>query len=155
MSLSDIVGRVIDLCDIGGEIDMHKAVQTAFPLVLADAEARDQVIMEGLARRIKEVATRLRRKGRDGADDQPSFFGDRLRRRYALDLDGRVVKDTDSMTRLEFERLISIREKQLLDDTTHLAVLREAREALGPIWDTHPEYTYGQAETYFLRGEAA
>jgi len=155
MSLNDIIGHIIELYDIGNQIETHKAVQAAFPLVLADEEARDQIILEGLSKRIKDMATRAHRKSDDDPDKQTSFFGDRLRQRYALDVDGRVIKDTDAMSRIEFERLIAIREKQMDADAAHLNVLKAAREALAPFWDAHPDYTYGQAEREYLRGRAA
>lgn len=154
MSLNDIVGRVIELCDRNGAIDTHKAVQTAFPLVIADDEATEQLVREGLAKRIKDAATKMNRQSEQAAS-QASFFGDKLRRRYALDTDGRVIKETEYMQRLEFERLIAIREKSIIDDTAHLDVLKRALVAVAPIWDRNPEYTYGQAERAFLAAELA
>lgn len=152
MSLNDIVGRAIELCDLHGAIDTHQAVQTAIPLVMADEEAADQLIREALTKRIKDAATKMTRRA-DLDRRQESFFGNQLRTRYALDLDGRIIKDTEFLSRIEFNRVISIREKQIKDDAAALAVLIRARDALSPIWDMHPEYTYGEAERAFLAAE--
>lgn len=152
MSLSDIVGRAILLCEIDGITKTHKAVEAALALVSEDDEARDQLLREALFKRIKDAATKMRRV--DDEDRQVSFFGDKLRFRYALDLDGHTIKETNFLTRKEFDRLISIREKQITDDLVHLNVLKEAQRQLSPIWDLHPEYTYGEAERTFLAGAA-
>jgi hypothetical protein len=151
MSLNDIVGRVIDVCKKDGRIDTHSAIEAGLPLVLQDDDVRDRLIRDALGRAILAASTRISRVS--DQTKQPSFFGDRLRRAYATNLDGRTIKETDSLTRLEFERLISIREKQVMDDMAHLNVLREAKRQLSPIWDVHPDYTYGQAELAFLATE--
>jgi len=83
-------------------------------------------------------------------DRQSSFFGDKLRSRYAIDLDGHVFKDTETLMRLEWKRAIAIRENQLRGDSAVLAAMHEADRALGPIWDRHPNKTYGEIEAMYL-----
>lgn len=153
MLLSDIVGRVIDVCKKDGRIDTHRAIEAGLPLVLQDDDVRDKLIRDALGRAILAASTRISRAS-DGTK-QSSFFGDKLRQGYALDIDGRMIKETDSLTLIEFDRLILIREKQITDDIAHLNVLREAKRQLSPIWDVHPDYTYGQAERAFLATETA
>jgi len=154
MSLSNIIGRVLELCPANGAIDVHEAVQTAMPLVMADDEAMRQLLTEALGKRIKDAATSQMRRAAD-VGVQPSFFGNLMRQAYALDIEGRQIKETSYLTRIEFERIIVIREKQLIADTTQLNVLRRARAALAPLWDMNPEYTYGEVERAFLQAVAA
>ena len=157
-ALNDIIGRVIDECDAPDGIDTHRAVDIAFPLVIADEEARDQIIREGLWKRIKDQATRaLRRLQADGnaQDEQLDLFG-QLKRRYALDIDGRRIKNTADLSRLEFRRLIAIREQQIEQDTAHLKVLRDVESAVSLVWDILPDQSLGRVmAVYLAKREAA
>lgn len=154
MSLNDIIGRAVELCQRAGSVDVHRVVNTALPFVMDDDETRDMLVRDALGRRVKDSLTKLSRAAGDEVK-QASFFGDHLRRRYALDLEGRVIKETEFLSRFEFERIISIREKQIVADMAHLEVLKRARDALAPIWDRNPTYTYGEAEAAFLAAERA
>jgi hypothetical protein len=145
MSLSDIVLQVIDETkDADGSIPTQKAVTLGLPLVKRDGEAVDQCIKEALSIRIKNVATRERNKEKGSApSDMEDLFG--LRPRHALDIEGRVLKATHALTRLDFERIRQIRRESLLADAAYLKKLDDAAAALSGIWDDHPALTYGEA----------
>jgi hypothetical protein len=74
---------------------------------------------------------------------------------YPLDLDDRYMKETVSLTMTEFQRVISIREKQIVDDTAHLERLRSAFNAMAPFWSMHPNWTVQQCVTALAKPEAA
>ena len=157
-ALNDIIGRVIDECDAPDGIDTHRAVDMAFPLVAEDDEARDQLIREGLWKRIKDQATRaLRKIQSDGnsRDEQLDLFG-MLKHRYAIDVDGRKIKNTRDLSRLEFRRLIAVREQQIEQDTAHLKVLRNVHAAVSIVWDLLPDQPLGRVmDVYLAKDDAA
>jgi hypothetical protein len=108
MSLSEIVSRVVaETQDASGSIVTRTAVEIGKPLVRGDDEAVDQCISEALAIRIKAVAQREGKKSEKLDPKQPELFG--LRPRHALDIEGRVLKATHALNRIEFERIRQIR----------------------------------------------
>lgn len=156
-TLNDIIGQVIEACDAPEGIDTHRAVDMAVPMVLADDDARDQIIREGLWKRIKDQATRAMRRmqaDENVQDEQLDLFG-KLRRRYALDVDGRRLKNTRDLSRMEFRRLIQIREKQVEDDVAHLKVLRDVEAAVSRVWDVLPDQPLGKVMDVYLVQRAA
>ncbi len=157
-SISDIVGRVIELCETpAAGIDVHRAIEVGMPLVRNDPDMMDQLAREGLAKRIKDQATRIARQmeGESPDDgDQLDFFG-KLRPRYALDTDGRRLKNTRDLTRIEFRRLITIREEQVAADMAHLKILRDAEDAVSLLWDFHPDLAFGQVMDLYLSQRSA
>ena len=62
----------------------------------------------------------------------------------------RGVHSTDAMSRMTFQAVISEKRKKVDALKAELAKLEEARNELSPIWDMHPDYTYGQAERAYL-----
>lgn len=141
--LNDIVSEVIVATqDSDGSIPTQRAVMLGVPLVKKDDEAVDQCIAEALAIRIKNVATRERNKTGSGPADHEDLFG--LRPRHALDVDGRVLKATHALTRIEFERIRQIRRDSLTADEAYLALLDNAAAVVSPVWNVHPELTFGE-----------
>jgi len=152
--LTDIVSEVIaSTQDAEGSINTGVAVTKGVPLVKADAEAVDQCISEALAKRIKDAATRARKAAEDAPDAQPDLFD--LRPRHALDIEGRTLKSTHALSRLEFERIRQIRRDSLASDEAYLARLDNAASALAPIWDAYPALTYGEACDLLRESRAA
>jgi hypothetical protein len=149
MALSSIIGEVLQRFHKNGRINTDNAIKSAKKLVRKDDEAVEDCIDDAVSRRITNAATRAKRA--KSGQDQPSFFGDELRQSYAVDTEGREIVDTDFLSRLQFNRLISIREKQFIDDRRHLDVLRRANRMLSPIWDRMPGATYGEVEREYLR----
>lgn len=153
MALTNIIHKVIEKCEIDGELTQEKAVGAGVPLVMADPDAVDECVRETVWRRVNTMTKRLRHRIMPAPRQAELFPG--LRTHYAVDTDGRVLKQTGLLTRLEFERVISIREKQVADDTTHLEVLRQARRQLQRLWDANPALNFGAVETLFRRSQAA
>jgi hypothetical protein len=74
-----------------------------------------------------------------------------LRPRYVLDDEDRNVKRTDWLSRAEVRKLIEIRRSQLTADPRQLEKIRTAEETVGPLWDLHPEFLFGQIIDLYLR----
>jgi hypothetical protein len=143
MALSDIVSQVIsDTKDSNGSVRTHDAVERGVPLVKEDDEAVDQCISEALSIRIKNVALNERKKDKTRISGPDDLFG--LRGRHALDTDGRMLKATHALTRLEFERIRQIRRDSLRADEAYLAKLDNAAAVVSPVWDANPDLTFGE-----------
>jgi hypothetical protein len=149
MSLSSIIDRAIDLNTALGITHQPRAKATAVPLIYADAGALREAVDIITVKLIRDQATRAMRKVvRDKR--QGSFWTDRLRERYALDNDTKVIKDLDCLSRMEFTRIVALRNKQLADDTFHTEALNAANGALAPIWDEYPDKLFGEVERIYL-----
>ena len=59
------------------------------------------------------------------------------------------------MSRIEFQGLIKLRERQVEDDLTYLARLKFAADETGFIWDRHPNWSWGQVEDAYARMKKA
>lgn len=156
-SLTDIVGRVIDSCDRPGlGIDLHRAIEMAVPLVMDDPEALGICVRHGLAKDIKDAATRATRSAESSSPDGETLdlFG-KLRARYAVDIEGRVLKNTRDLSRLEFQRLIAIREAQIVADQEHLTALRDAAITVSPLWDINPAMAFGHVVDLYRAARTA
>jgi hypothetical protein len=160
MALREIIGDLIEEFEpTGSSIRMHEAIKAGRPRVLADREATIMLIDEGIQRHLKNTSTRSLGGGRAsrrscGGDDPRQtnmfqVFG--LKPRYALDDEEKNVKRTDWLTRAELRKLIRIREGQLIADGNHLEMLRTAEETVGPLWDEHPDLSFGQVTELYLR----
>lgn len=150
MSLSDIVSKVVaETQDASGSIVTRDAVEIGKPLVREDEEAVDQCISEALAIRIKAAAQRENKKSEKRDPRQPELFG--LRPRHALDIEGRILKSTHALTRIEFERIRQIRRESLVADAAYLKKLDDAARALSTIWDSNPELTFGEVCDLFQK----
>jgi hypothetical protein len=150
MQLSDVVGRAIDLNTTMGVTIQKKAVAAAVALMRQDAEATEEARYVAASKLVHDQTTKTMRKA-TGDPRQASFFGDKLRTRYALDVDNRVIEDITRLSRPEWRRVIAIREVQLKFDRAHLEALKEADKELAPIWDEYPAKRYGEIEAIYLR----
>jgi hypothetical protein len=145
---------VIDLeTDVAGRLNIHAACARAKQEI--DDEDRESLIDEALAGRIKQAAQRGKTAARAQTYEQGSFPFEKLRRAHAIDTDERVVVTTTEMTQMQFKRAIEIREKQVADDQAYLKELTNAYMAVRPIWDEHPEWTFGQCCNEMIRQRAA
>lgn len=153
MQLSSAVSRAIDLNTHMGTTHRAKAIAAAITVIRGDPEATEEAYYVAVSKLVLDQTTKIMRRlnGKGSAPHQYSFFGDRLRERYALDLDERVIKDLARLSRLEFSRIIAIRKNQLDADAAHLEALREAEKELAPIWDEYPDKNYGDIEKIYLR----
>lgn len=153
--LSDLVNdALVRNTHADGTIDTGAAVSAIKPTIGPDET--DILVTEALVHRVKNAA-KISRAGMlanaKKRNLQLPFEG--LHVAYPLDLDGRYIKQTESLTRAEFQRVISIREKQIVDDTAHLTKLRSAFDALAPFWDAQPDWTVMQCVAALLGKDAA
>lgn len=142
--LNDVISQAIDTVrDARGRVNVHSAVEIALGLI--DDEDGDTLIRAALSERIKRAAERGTKAIETAAAEplQGALFKD-LRRAYALDEEGRVVKSTDDLTQLEFERIIRIREQSIESDLAHLKILRQALITVRSLWSSHPDWTFAQ-----------
>ena len=155
MRLNDIIAHLIEEYDRPGQgIDMQAAATAGVEMVKSDDEATSQLIHDAIWKRIKDASTKAKGQAeRSDSNDQPTLFN--VRPRHAVDTEGRVIKRTEDLSRLEFKRLIQIRWEQVQADQAYLNELMKADAALAPVWDAHPEYTYGQAERAYMASRTA
>lgn len=155
MRLSDLIGQLIEEYDQPGYgIDMHAAAAAGVERVQSDEDVTQELIRDAIWKRIKDAAQRAKRNAeKSDQNDQPTLFN--LRARHAIDAEARVVKRTEDLTRLEFKRLINIRWEQVQADQAYLNELMKAEAALSPIWDAHPEATYGEVERIYAASRTA
>lgn len=154
MSLAEIVADVATKHENAGIVDRDAAVQDALPRVMAEPFTVEQIVRRHLSQSIKQHLTKVR----DAAvtsfgSGQGSLF--ELRPAHVLAGDDGVIKSTRSMSRIEFQGLIKLRERQVQDDLTYLARLKFAADETGFIWDRHPNWTWGQVEDAYVRMKAA
>ncbi|CAH2606446.1 conserved protein of unknown function (plasmid) [Rhodovastum atsumiense] len=147
MRHKDIVQQAISFANDGIRIDRHKAIEFGFPMIEANRELLVEGAKRDFARSVKEAATKQMRRMATDTDAQSCF--DMLRRRYALDDEAKVIKETDFLREMELDRIIAIREKSVADDMQHLSALKEVRASLKPIWRAHPDWTLGECERAF------
>jgi len=153
--LNDIINEAILLhTKDDGSLVPHQAVSAIKPAL--DEESRDTLVTEALTARVTTAAKNSKSaifKMAKKRNMELPFAN--LHGAYPLDLEGRYVKRTESLLKAEMQRVINIREKQIIDDTKSLAELRAAFVAVEPIWERHPDWTFGQCCSALLRKVAA
>lgn len=155
MRLSEIINEAIDAnTDADGRCNTHDAIASARNRLTDDH--RDHLINAALAKEIKDAASRGKAQIlahlKENTKELP-FDG--LRSGYALDLEDRYIKRVENLMRAEMERVIQIREQQIIADQSHLRILRNAYMAVKPIWDTNPDWTFGECCQLLARRRAA
>lgn len=154
MSLAEIVADVATKHEKAGIVDRDAAVNEALPRVMADALVVEQIVRRHLSNSIKQHLTKVRDAAtKNFGSGQGSLF--ELRPAHVLAGDDGVIKSTRSMSRIEFQGLIKVRERQVQDDLTYLARLRFAADETGFIWDRHPSWCWGQVEDAYARMKKA
>lgn len=154
MSIAQIIADASANHEKGGIIDRHAAINEAFPLIMSDPDAVETIVRNDISKRIKQHLC----KARDGViaaigSRQSSFF--ELHPAHVVDGSDGIIKTTRSMSRLEFHGLIKVRERQVADDTSYLARLKDAAAATALIWDAHPKWSWGQIEDAYTRVKKA
>ncbi|WP_374322870.1 hypothetical protein [Brevundimonas sp.] len=132
-----------DLRAPDGHIDLHEVVK-AVRVDLSD-EDKAYFIDRGIYADAKAASTRGRAALKERAGRTQIALPFDLDHAYALDLDGRYVKNTVDMTRIEVRRAIEIRRGQIAADKARLTELENADRECAPHWDRHPDWTFGQA----------
>lgn len=154
MSIAQIIADATAHHERGGVIDRHGAINEAFPLIMNDQDAVETIVRNDISKRIKQHMC----KARDGAiaaiaSGQSSFF--ELRPAHVTDGAEGIIKTTRSLSRIEFHGLIKLRERQVADDASYLARLKDAAAATALIWDAHPNWCWGQVEDAYARVKKA
>jgi hypothetical protein len=140
--LSDLIAEVADgLREQSAAVTIHDVVAETRGRV--DDDDRAQLIDEALAERAKRYLVRARGAANDtvGAGQGALPFG--LQAAYPVDLDGRQIKSTRHLTRVELRRVIAIREASVQADQAKLHDLRLAEVATAPYWDADPALLFG------------
>lgn len=153
--LNDLISEAIILhTKDDGALVPRDAVEAIKPAL--DDDSRDVLLTEALTARVTMAAKNSRAAVFKAAKHRNLElpFAD-LHGAYPLDLEGRYVKRTENLLRAEMLRVISIREKQIIDDKKHLTELRKAFVAADPIWSAHPDWTFGQCCRVLMNEAAA
>lgn len=154
--LSDVVKEVVEATRDGrGKCDVHRAVEIGMPKL--DEEARAQLVREAFGDRVKAQAEKgakaIAKKAYEAHGTAPLF--PELHRGYAVEAEGRVIIATEYLSRLDFERVIAVREKSVKDDLAHLNYLRRTLAAVAPVWDRNPSLTFGAVCEVYAEAKAA
>jgi hypothetical protein len=153
--LSDLVNEAVILnTKADGTISAHDAVAAITPDL--DDESREALIVEALTARVMAAAKSSKSsilKMAERRNMELPFEG--LHGAYPLDIEGRYIKRTESLSRAEMQRVINIREKSINDDMKSLSGLRAGFVAAEPHWEAHPGWTFGQCCSAILKAEPA
>jgi hypothetical protein len=150
MSLASIIADVTMRHEHDGIVDRHAAIQEAVPLVLADQPTVEQIVRQHVSKSIKQHLTRVQESTmRALGSRQISLFD--LRPHHVLDGEDGIIKNTRALSRIEFQGLIAMREKLVRDDLTYLAKLKHAAAETSLIWDSRPDWSWGQVEDAYAR----
>lgn len=152
MSLGKIVAEAIEANEAEGTINRQGAISAAVPQVLADEEMTEMCVRGHLS---KLITSSSRKRNREAAEADPcqiGLFG--LRDSYVLGDEEGNIKRTESLSRIEFESIIRVRQKSVNDDIIHLNRLQEAARVTRPIWDEHPDWSWGQVEAEYARSQS-
>lgn len=152
--LSDRVNAAVEAARGEGRIIVHN-IASALMGELTNDELT-QAAWEGLAKRVKEAATRGKAEVIARATTAQPDLPFNLASAYALDLGEREVKLTRDLTRIELRRVIEIRRQSVEADLRSLSELERAEAVSAPIWDAHPDWLFGAVlDAAVLSAEAA
>ena len=140
--LSDAINHVLDENASNPAFNGKLAASDIWDGLDAD-EQKSCGILE-VARRIRNAAaTRSAERSARIPDQMPLPF-EGLDYAYPVDTDKGLIKRTRALSRLEFQRVISTREDGIEADSKKLRALQAAYKAVSPIWDAHPDWSFGQ-----------
>ena len=142
--LSDLISQAISETEKGDGVRDYRAA--AFLVVeRADEDGINRLAHRGAMQLCKKAAEKQGPAARrvTTSRGQTEMFPN-LHIGYAVDLESNTIKRTGNLNQMEFMRIIGIREKQISDDAAHLQQLRDAYDAVRPIWSTHPHWTFDE-----------
>lgn len=148
MPLTSIIDRAVTLNTAMGVTHVLKAKQAAVELMRNDPSATEEARYFAASKLIHDRTTRTMRA--ISKQRQKTLWN--LHERYAIDVENRVIKDTDRLSRLEWRALLNLRQKQIEDDTAHYRQMLNADRELSPIWDEFPDKNFREIEMIWLQG---
>lgn len=143
--LSNFINEAVAVVMVKGRVSTQKVADLVEPKL--DDLMRHSLMFESLKIRIKKQVCKTHKQTREDDDEEPRLTGFDLHSGYALDVADKYIKRTQELTELEFLRIITIREEQLVDDSRHLSVLRKAYDTVKPFWQV--EMNFGEAEAAY------
>jgi hypothetical protein len=173
--LSNIIQKCVAAVEVPGRtIKIHRAVELAVPMILADPDTTKHAVREFATVKVRQSISAGVRKaldapsgfvrawkaGTDGREDieviiprQGDLFIDPfdLEDGYSLEGGTGKVQRTRNATMPEFEGFIRIRVKQAKDDLRHLNRMRVTLERLRPIWEVDRMMSYQEACAFYVR----
>lgn len=154
MSLHKVIAEAIEANESDGTINRQGAISIAVPQVLADEEMTEMCVRGHIS---KLITSSSKKRAKEAADrsafpEQASLFG--LRDSYVLGDEDGNIKRTEALTRIEFESIIQVRQRQVNADLVHLGRLQDAARVTRAIWDAHPDWVWGQVEAEYTRVKA-
>ncbi len=141
--LSDLVAQAVTETERDGSCRVSEAATLV--VERADEEELRALAFDAARRMCKKTA----QSQGPAASRASSMLGQsdlfpELHRGYAIDAEGQAIRLTGNLSRVEFKRVMAIREKQIDDDAAHLRALREAYTTVSPFWDSNPDWTFDQ-----------
>lgn len=106
---------------------------------------RERTSIATITRDLKDAASAIAKraiKEHEAAQKAFEFFD--LPGAVSLDIEGRKIKLTRSLSRIEFQRAGRIRKDHHAALGVAVEQFEKAERALGPYWDHHPDWTAGQ-----------
>jgi len=112
---------------------------------------RKRTSIKTIARDLKDAASRIAKQViRQQETAQMAFAFFKLPGAVSLDLEGRKIKFTRSLTRLEYQRASKIRKDHHTASGDAIKEFDAAEAAVAPYWDQNPEWTFGQCLDQFM-----
>jgi hypothetical protein len=173
--LSNIIQKCIAAIEEPGRtIKIHRAVELAVPMILADPDTTKYAVREFVTVQVRRSISSGARKaldapsgfvrawkaGVDGREDieviiprQGDLFIDPFGLNEGYSLEGGIgeMKRTRYLNQPEFRGVIGIRIKQHHADGRHIAKLSTTDDRLAEFWDNDPEMTYEEACDFYVR----
>ena len=151
--LSDAINQVLDENAVNSAFNGKQAASDIWDGL--DPEEQKSCGVQEIARRIKNAAASRAAERSARIPEQMALPFEGLDFAYPVDANNGLIKRTIALTRLEFQRIIAIREEGIEADAKKLRALQAAYIAVSPIWDVNPDWTFGQCCGAIERREAA
>ena len=142
--LSDLVSQAIIETEKGDGVRDYRAA-ASLVVERADEDGINHLAHRGAMQLCKKAAEKQGPAARRATTSrgQTEMFPN-LHIGYVVDPESNTIKMTGKLNQMEFMRIIGVREKQIFDDAAHLQQLRDAYDAVRPIWSTYPHWTFDE-----------
>lgn len=140
---SEIINKTVEAAMSADGFDPAVHAPKVFRLI--GKEDRERTSIATIARDLKSAANEIAKRAiRQQETAQMAFGFFRLPGAVALDLEGRKIKFTRSLSQMEFQRAAKIRVDHHKASGEAIKEFNAAEEAVRPYWRQHPEWTFGQ-----------
>lgn len=140
---SDIINKTVEQAMSADGFDPAVHAPKVFKLI--GKEDRERTSIATIAKDLKAAANEIAKRAiRQQETAQMAFGFFKLPGAVALDLEGRKIKFTRSLTQIEFQRAARIRVDHHRASGEAIKEFDAAEEAVRPYWQKHPNWTFGE-----------